>query len=66
MSHAKRVTKDNRKNPEYQVVVVIRQMQTGQNKKSKIKQKMSSISDLKRPMGPQNTEQFELYHVVAR
>ena len=30
MSHAKRVTKDNKKNPDYHVVVTIRRLRTGQ------------------------------------
>ena len=31
MSHAKRVTRDNRKNPEYNVVVAIRKLRTDKN-----------------------------------
>ena len=31
MSHAKRVTRDNRKNPEYHVVVPIRKLRTDTN-----------------------------------
>ena len=31
MSHAKWVTKDNRKNPEYRVVAAIRKLRTGTN-----------------------------------
>ena len=31
MSHAKRVTRDNRKNPEYHVVVAIRKLRTDAN-----------------------------------
>ena len=31
MSHAKRVTRDNRKNPEYHVVVPIRKLRTDSN-----------------------------------
>ena len=52
MSHAKRVTKDIRKNPEYHVVA-IRRLQTGKNfpaeKSWPTMLKMSSISELKRP-----------------
>ena len=53
MSHAKRVTRDNRKNPEYRVVAAIKKLRTDTNcpaGKSRPKHvKMSSISDLKRP-----------------
>ena len=31
MSHAKRVTRDNRKNPEYHVVAAIRKLRTDKN-----------------------------------
>ena len=31
MSHAKRVTKDNRKNPEYRVIAAIRKLRTDTN-----------------------------------
>ena len=54
MSHAKRVTRDNWKNPEYHVAAAIRYLRTdtncpaGKSWPNHVK-KMSSISDLKRP-----------------
>ena len=66
MSHAKRVTRDNRKNPEYHVVVPIRKLRTDTNCPAEkpwpnhVKTKMSSISDLKRPTAPKYTGQFNI------
>ena len=64
MSHAKRVTRDNRKNPEYRVVAAIRKLRTDktvpQENHGQTMLKMSSISDLKRPTVPQNTEQLNI------
>ena len=65
MSHAKRVTRDNRKNPEYHVVLAIRKLRTDTNcpvgkPMAKPCYKMSSISDLKRPTAPKNTGQFNI------
>ena len=63
MSHAKRVTRDNRKNPEYHVDVAIRKLRTdtncpaGKSWPNHVK-KMSSIWDLKRPTAPKNTGQY--------
>ena len=62
VSHAKRVTKDNRQNPEYRVLVAIRrlvlQLRTDKNcpaeKSWPNHVKMSSISDLKKTIRPQN------------
>ena len=57
MSHAKRVTRDNSKNPEYHVVAAIRKLRTdtnspaGKSWPNHVK-KMSSIADLKRPTSP--------------
>ena len=51
MSHVKRVTRDNRKNPEYHVVAAIRKLRTDKNcpqeNHRQTMLKMSSISDLK-------------------
>ena len=63
MSHAKRVTEDNRKNPEYHVVAAIRRLRTDKNcpaEKSwpnhvEIDQHIGS----KKTYVPQNTEQFK-------
>ena len=56
MSDAKRVTRDNRKNPEYRVVAAIRKLRTDttvpQENHGQIMLKMSSISNLKRPTAP--------------
>ena len=52
MSHAKRVTRDNWKNPEYHVAAAIRYLRTDTNCRKIMARpckKMSSISDLKRP-----------------
>ena len=53
MSHAKRVTRANRKNPEYHVVAAIGKLWTDktvpQENHGQTMLKMSSISDLKRP-----------------
>ena len=56
-SHAKRMTKDNRKNSEYHVVAAIRKLRIDKNcpaKKthSQTVLKMSSTSDLKTPTAP--------------
>ena len=57
MSHAKCVTKDDKNNPEYCVVAVIRRLQTDktvpQKNHGQTMLKMSIILDLKRPMAPQ-------------
>ena len=66
MSHAKRVTRDNRKNPEYHVVAAIRKtvdrhkMSRRTENHGQTMLKMSSISDLKRPVAPKNTGQFNI------
>ena len=57
MSHAKRVTRDNRKNPEYHVVAAISKETADrqtvlQENHGQTMLKMSSISDLKRPTAP--------------
>ena len=61
MSHAKRATRDKRKNPEYHVVAAIRKLRTDTNcpagKSGQTMLKTNSISDLKRPTAPKNTEQ---------
>ena len=53
MPQAKRATKDNRKNPDYQVVEAIRKMWTdetvSQKNQGQTMLKVSSMSDLKRP-----------------
>ena len=55
MSHAKRVTKDNSKNPEYHFVPEIRKLRRDKNSPAEkpwpnhVKNDMSSKSDLKRP-----------------
>ena len=56
MSHAKRLTRDNRKNPEYRVIAAIRKLRTDKLSRRRIMakpcKKMSNISDLKRPTAP--------------
>ena len=56
MSHAKRVTKENRKNPEYDVVVAIRRLLTDktvpQKNHGQTMLKMSNISDLQKDLRP--------------
>ena len=56
MPQAKRATKDNRKNPDYQVVEAIRKMWTdetvSQKNQGQTMLKVSSMSDLKRPTAP--------------
>ena len=59
--HAKRVTRDNRKNPEYRVVAVLRKLRTDTNRPAGklyglTMLKMGSISDLKRPTAPKTDE----------
>ena len=60
MSHAKRVTKDNRKNPEYHVVAAIRRLWTDkktvpQENHGQTMLKMSSIPHLKKPTAQKRT-----------
>ena len=45
MSHAKRVTRDNRKNPEYHVVVAIRKLRTDMADAQASKHNISALSD---------------------
>ena len=60
MSHAKRVTKDNGKNPEYLVVAAKRRLRTDktvpQKNHGQTMWEMSSISDLKRPKAPKRLD----------
>ena len=64
MSHAKRVTRDNRKNPEYRVFAAIRKLRTdtncpaGKSWQSHVKNEQHIVSE--KTYGPQNTEQFNI------
>ena len=49
MSHAKRMTKGNGKNPEYHVVAAIQTKTVPQKNHGQTMLEMSSLSDLKRP-----------------
>ena len=63
MSHAKRVTRDNRKNPEYHIVAAMRKLRTDivpQENHGQTMLKMSSTSDLKKTYDPQNTRQYNM------
>ena len=61
MSHAKRVTRDNRKNPEYRVIAAIRKMRTdrncpeGESWPNHVKNEQHIGSE--KTYGPKNTEQ---------
>ena len=62
MSHAKRVTKDNKKTPEYYVAAAIRKLRTDENSPQKNHgQTMSKMSSIyigsEKSYGPQNTGQ---------
>ena len=64
MSHAKRVTRDNRKNPEYHVVAAIRKLRTdkncpaGKSWPNHVKNEQHIGSE--KTYGPQKTEQFNI------
>ena len=59
MSQAKRVTMDNRKNPEYHSAAAIRKLRTEktvpQKTRGQTMLKMNGISDLRRPTAPKTT-----------
>ena len=61
MSHAKRVTRDNRKNPEYRVIAAIRKLRTdtncpaGESWPNHVKNEQHIGSE--KTYGPKNTEQ---------
>ena len=61
MSHAKRVTRDNRKNPEYRVIAAIRKLRTekncppGESWLNHVKNEQHIGSE--KTYGPKNTEQ---------
>ena len=64
MSHAKRVTRDNRKNPEYRVVAAIRKLRTGTNCPAgklwpnHVKNEQHIGSE--KTYGPKNTEKMKI------
>ena len=66
MSHAKRVTRDNRKNPEYRVfaIAAIRKLRTdtnctaGKSWQNHVKNEQHIVSE--KTYGPQNTEQLNI------
>ena len=64
MSHAKRVTRDNRKNPEYRVVAAIRKLRTdtncpaGKSWPSHVKNEQHIGSE--KTYGPKNAEQLNI------
>ena len=60
MSHAKRVTKDNRKNPEYRVIAAIRKLRTDKLSRRRIMAKPCKNEQhigSEKTYGPKNTEQ---------
>ena len=64
MSHAKRVTRDNRKSPEYRVVAAIRKLRTdtnchaGKSWPNHVKSEQHIGSE--KTYGPKNTEQLNI------
>ena len=61
MSHAKRVTRDNRKNPEYSVVAAIRKLRTDKNCPAG-KSWPNHVKNIgsEKAYGPKNTEQLSM------
>ena len=64
VSHAKRVIRDNRKNPEYRVVAAIRKLRTDKNcppgKSCPNHVKNEQLIGSKKTYGPKNTGQYNI------
>ena len=69
MSHAKRVTRDNRKNPEYRVIAAIRKLRTDKLSSRRIMAKPCKKNELhigsEKTYGPKNTEQQNIIVFVS-